>query len=56
MFHGALWGWWTFNVASIEQSPAAPQVNFGYGGHQEARGWSVTDKSAFYIENILEEV
>eukprot|EP01043_Picozoa_sp_COSAG02_P042302 COSAG02_NODE_3586_length_6523_cov_2.494630_5_plen_594_part_01 len=56
MFHGALWGWWAFNIASIEQSDAAPQVNFGYGGHQEARGWSVTDKSAFYVENILEEM
>jgi hypothetical protein len=57
MFHGALWGWWAFNIASIEQSEAAgPQINFGYGGHQEARGWSVTEKSAFYVENILEEM
>ena len=52
MFHGELWGWWAFNIASIERSGAAknlrtriseqesPQINFGYGGHQEARGVS----------------
>ena len=54
MFHGALWGWWAFNIASISQ--ASKQINFGYGGHQEARGWSVTGKSNFYVEGILEEL
>eukprot|EP01052_Picozoa_sp_SAG31_P020586 SAG31_NODE_1555_length_7895_cov_46.107748_8_plen_447_part_00 len=54
MFHGALWGWWAFTLKSVNQS--ANSFEFGYGGHQEARGWSVTAKSNFYIEGILEEL
>ena len=54
MFHGALWGWWAFNIASIAQH--THEINFGFGGHQEARGWSVTSKSNFYVEGILEEL
>eukprot|EP01043_Picozoa_sp_COSAG02_P005859 COSAG02_NODE_161_length_32629_cov_10.363142_27_plen_493_part_00 len=31
MFHGALWGWWAFNIASVatEDSANGPQINFG---------------------------
>lgn len=54
MFHGALWGWWAFSLSSI--SHATNEINFGYGGHQEARGWAVTSKSNFYVEGILEEL
>eukprot|EP01050_Picozoa_sp_SAG11_P039066 SAG11_NODE_16254_length_553_cov_0.718062_1_plen_122_part_10 len=45
---------WAFNIASVEVGPTSPQINFGYGGHQEARGWGVTAESHFYVENIRE--
>ena len=52
---GARWGWWAFSIASV-QTGDSPQINFGYGGQQDARGWSVTPQSSFYVENVLEEL
>jgi hypothetical protein len=54
MFHGALWGWWAYSIASISHD--RDEIMFGYGGHQEARGWTVTTKSNFFVEGILEEL
>ena len=45
-----------FDVKLLVQTGDSPQINFGYGGHQEARGWSVTPQSSFYVENVLEEL
>ena len=53
MFHGGLWGGWQYSVAS--QQPNASTLRFGFGGHQEARGSSVT-KNHFFIEGVLEEL
>lgn len=53
MYHGALWGWWSFNIAELLNNGS---ITFGYGGYQEARGWSVTAQSRFYVENVLEEL
>ena len=50
MFHGGLWGGWQYSVAS--QQPNASTLRFGFGGHQEARGSSVT-KNHFFIDSIF---
>lgn len=47
-------GGWAFNIASINVSKS--EFMFGYGGYQEARGWTVTKSSRFYVENVLEEL
>ena len=54
MLHGALWGSWGFSIASVD--PAASALTFGYGGYQEARGWSVTAESFFFVEGVKHEL
>ena len=48
MFHGGLWGGWTYSVAAQTDSA----LEFGYGGYQEARGSGI-NKNHYYIENDL---
>jgi hypothetical protein len=48
MFHGGLWGGWTYAVAG----QTATAFEFGYGGFQEARGSSIS-KNHYYVENDL---
>ena len=48
MFHGGLWGGWTYSVAAQTDSA----LEFGYGGYQEARGSGI-NKNHYYVENDL---
>eukprot|EP00117_Sycon_ciliatum_P027518 scpid47591/ scgid22337/ Uncharacterized protein ywoF len=53
MFHSGLWGNWMFQIGS--RDTAKNELNFAYGGWQEARGSGVRSNH-FYVENIAEEL
>ena len=50
MFHGGLWGGWSFQVS--EQDTATQSLLFSHGGYQEARG--AGGGKHYFIENVLE--
>jgi hypothetical protein len=52
MFHGGLWGGWTFQVAT--QDVQTQSLLFSHGGYQEARG--AGGGKHYYVENVLEEL
>jgi hypothetical protein len=52
MFHGGLWGGWSFQVQA--QDTATQSLLFSHGGYQEARG--AGGGKHYYVENVLEEL
>jgi hypothetical protein len=52
VFHGAYWGSWVFEIASINSTQNT--IMLGRGGFQEAHGWNTG--GAFYVANIFEEL
>jgi hypothetical protein len=51
-FHGGYWGYWVFEIASINATENT--IMFGRGGFQEARGWQTG--GPYYVANIFEEL
>jgi hypothetical protein len=52
VFHGSHWGYWVFEIASINATENT--IMFGRGGFQEARGHDTG--AEYYIANIFEEL
>ena len=51
-FHDGHWGSWAFDIAGVDR--ASGTIQFGRGGHQEARGSG--QGAEFYVSHILEEL
>jgi len=45
-----------FAVANVTGSGATLDMNFAYGGFQEARGGDIRPGTAFYVDNVWEEL
>ena len=55
MFHGGLWGGWTYQVESQHVDSNNGALAFSHGGYQEARGSGIKSNH-FFVENIKEEL
>ena len=57
MLHPELWGNWYFEVKELDTSNVEkPILRFSRGGWQDSQGAAAKNGTAFFIENIIEEL